>query len=71
MTQDTSQTYWQFSLRHGDSWGELPEKVFEEMTEGQTRVEVVMTQTNLDDLIAKGGMVITGCNFTLTEVAVL
>lgn len=52
-------------------WGELPEKVFEEMTAGQTRVEVVMTQTNLDDLIAKGGMVITGCNFTLTEVAVL
>lgn len=71
LTQDTSQTYWQFSLRHGDGWGELPEKVFEEMTAGQTRVEVVMTQTNLDDLIAKGGMVITGCNFTLTEVAVL
>ena len=55
----------------GDGWGELPEKVFEEMTAGQTRVEVVMTQTNLDDLIANGGMVITGCNFTLTEVAVL
>lgn len=71
MTQDTAQTYLQFSLRHGDGWGELPEKVFEEMTAGQTRVEVVMTQTNLDDLIAKGGMVITGCNFTLTEVAVL
>lgn len=41
------------------------------MTEGQTRVEVVMTQTNLDDIIANGGMVITGCNYTLTEVAVL
>lgn len=71
LTQDTAQTYWQFSLRHGASWGELPEKVFEEMTEGQTRVEVVMTQTNLDDIIANGGMVITGCNYTLTEVAVL
>lgn len=71
LTQDTAQTYWQFSLRHGTGWGELPEKVFEEMTAGQTRVEVVMTQTNLDDLIANGGMVITGCNYTLTEVAVL
>lgn len=71
LTQDTAQTYWQFSLRHGEGWGELPEKVFEEMTEGQTRVEVVMTQTNLDDIIANGGMVITGCNYTLTEVAVL
>lgn len=71
LTQDTAQTYWQFSLRHGEGWGELPEKVFEEMTESQTRVEVVMTQTNLDDLIANGGMVITGCYYTLTEVAVL
>lgn len=41
------------------------------MTEGQTRVEVVMTQANIDDLVANGGMVITGCNFTLTEIAVL
>ena len=71
LTQDTAQTYWQFALRHGTGWGELPEKVFEEMTAGQTRVEVVMTQTNLDDIIANGGMVITGCNYTLTEVAVL
>jgi hypothetical protein len=71
LTQDSSQTYWQLSLRHGQSWGELPEKVFVEMTEGQTRVEVEMTQTNLDDLVANGGMVITGCYYTLTKVALL
>jgi hypothetical protein len=71
LTQDSSQTWWQLSLRHGDSWGELPEKVFVEMTEGQTRVEVVMTQTNLDDLKAHNGLVITGCNYTLTQIAVL
>ena len=68
---DASQTYWQFSLRHGDSWGELPEKVFVEMTAGQTRVEVEMTQTNLDDLKAHNGLVITGCNYTLTQIAIL
>ena len=68
---DASQTYWQFSLRHGDNWGELPEQVFINMTEGQTRVEVEMTQTNLDDLKAHNGLVITGCNYTLTQIAVL
>ena len=71
LTQDSSQTWWQLSLRHGDSWGELPEKVFVEMTAGQTRVEVEMTQTNLDDLKAHNGLVITGCNYTLTQIAVL
>ena len=71
LTQDSSATWWQLSLRHGQSWGELPEKVFVEMTEGQTRVEVVMTQTNLDDLVANGGLIITGCSYTLTQIAVL
>ncbi len=71
LTQDSSQTWWQLSLRHGDSWGELAEKVFVEMTAGQTRVEVEMTQTNLDDLKAHNGLVITGCNYTLTQIAVL
>ena len=71
LTQDSSQTWWQLSLRHGDSWGELPEKVFVEMTAGQTRVEVEMTQTNLDDLKAHNGLVITGCYYTLTQIAVL
>ena len=68
---DASQTYWQLSLRHGDNWGELPEQVFVNMTEGQTRVEVELTQTNIDDLIAHNGLVITGCNYTLTQIAVL
>ncbi len=71
LEQDSSQSYWQFSLRHGDSWGELPEPVFIEMTAGQTIVDVVLTQNNLDDLIAKNGLVITGCFYTLSKVEVI
>ncbi len=71
LTQDASQTWWQLSLRHGKDWGELPEKIFVEMEKGQTRVEVELSQTNLDDIVANGGLVITGCYYTLTEIALL
>ncbi len=68
LTLDDTKDYWQLSLRHGNSWGELPEQVFVNMTAGQTVVDVVLTQTNLDDLVNNGGLVITGCNYTLTKV---
>ncbi len=71
LTQDTTQDWWQLALRHGTSWGELPEQVFVEMTAGQTVVDVVLSQTNLDDLIANGGLVITGCNYTLTKIELI
>lgn len=71
LEQDDTQTWWQLSLRHGNSWGELPEKVFVEMEAGESRVEVELTQTNIDDLIANGGLVITGCNYILKQIALL
>ncbi len=71
LTTDPSSTYWQLSLRHGQNWGELPEQVFIELTADQTRVEVPLTQTNIDDLVANGGLVMTGCYYVLTEVAIL
>ncbi len=71
LEQDASQPWWQLALRHGDSWGELTEKVFVEMTEGQTVVDVVLTQTNLEDLAANGGLVITGCNYTLSKIELI
>lgn len=66
--QDASAGWWQISLRHGDSWGELPEKVMIDMTAGQTVVEIPISQVNLDDIIANGGLVITGCNYTLKKI---
>lgn len=71
LEQDATAAYWQFALRHGDSWGELPDKVFVEMTAGQTVVEVVLSQTNIDDLVAHNGLVITGCNYTFTKVELI
>ncbi len=68
LEQDSSAGWWQLSLRHGESWGELPEKLFVDMTAGQTVVEIPLTQVNLDDLIANGGLVITGCSYTLKKV---
>ncbi len=68
LEQDSSAGWWQLSLRHGESWGELPEKLFVEMTAGQTVVEIPLTQVNLDDLIANGGLIITGCSYTLKKV---
>lgn len=68
LEQDFSAGWWQLSLRHGDGWGELPEQVFVDMTSGQTVVEVPLTQVNLDDLIANGGLIITGCSYTLKKV---
>lgn len=66
--QDASAEWWQISLRHGADWGELPEKVMVEMEAGQTVVEIPISQVNLDDLIANGGLVITGCNYVLKKI---
>lgn len=70
VTQDSSAEWWQLALRHGDSWGELPVPVMVNMEAGQTVVEVPLTQEMLDDLIANGGLVLTGCNYTLLKVSI-
>ena len=67
-TQDSSQGWWQIALRHGNGWGDLPENSFFELAAGQTQLEVPLTQAMLDDLIANGGLVLTGCNYTLTKI---
>lgn len=67
-TQDSSQGWWQLALRHGDGWADLPENSFFELAAGQSQLEVPLTQAMLDDLIANGGLVLTGCNYTLTKI---
>ena len=70
-TQDSSQGWWQIALRHGDNWGDLPENTFFELAAGQTSLEVELTQIMLDDLIANMGLIITGCNYTLTKITLV
>lgn len=68
LTQDETAGWWQVELRHGQDWGNMPEHIHVDMTSGQTVVEVEMSKANLDDIIANGGLIITGCNYTLEKV---
>ncbi|MCM1502802.1 MAG: IPT/TIG domain-containing protein [Bacteroidales bacterium] len=71
LEEDTSAGWWQVSFRHGDSWGNVPDLPGQyDLEAGQTSLEVVLTQTLLDDLIANGGLVLTGCNYTLKKVII-
>jgi hypothetical protein len=58
------------SLRHGDSWGALPDPIpgQYDLSDDAGVLEVKFTQGVLDDIIANGGLVVTGDNYTLTRV---
>lgn len=66
------------SLRHGNGWGELVDAV---NAEGKnqydlgddvdaTTIEFTLTQAAIDDLVANGGLVMTGDNLIITKVAI-
>ena len=59
------------SLRHGDSWGNLPDPIpgQYDLSDDEGVLEVKFPQNVLDDIIANGGLVITGDNYTLTRIA--
>ena len=59
------------SLRHGDSWGALPSPIpgQYDLDEDEGVLEVTFPQGVLDDILANGGLVITGDNYTLTRVS--
>ena len=63
--------YHQLALRHGAGWGELAEKVFFELSDGQTYQDYVLTEANQADLASNGGLVMTGYMITITKVALL
>ena len=58
------------SLRHGDNWGSLPAPIpgQYDLSDDEGMLEVTFTQEVLADIIANGGLVITGDNFTLSKV---
>ena len=67
--QDASAQWWQFMLKTCTSWADLAGMSQIDMVQGQTIVEVPLTQTMLDDLIANNGLIITGCNYTLKTLS--
>lgn len=60
------------SLRHGDSWGNLPAPIpgQYDLDGDEGVLAVIFTQEVLDDIIANGGLVITGDNYTLSKITI-
>lgn len=60
------------SLRHGADWGNLPAPVPGQydfnVNEADIELSVSLTEDILNDLVANGGLVVTGHNFTLYQV---
>ena len=62
--------WWCISLRHGDNWGALA-GVPGQYDSPESPLDVVLTKEILDDLVANGGLVITGDGFHLSRVCLV
>ncbi len=58
------------SLRHGDGWGNLPDPIPSQYDNPSNPLEVELTANVIDDLVANGGLVISGSTFTLNKVTI-
>jgi hypothetical protein len=60
------------SLRHGNGWGNLPNSAGGQFdwTSDMSSCSLVLTQEILDDIVANGGLVITGTNILVTTVRI-
>lgn len=66
----TAGTWGCVSLRHGQNWGNLPAPVTAQydLPDDSGKYEVTLTEDVINDLVANGGLVITGDNFTFTKI---
>lgn len=63
--------WWCVALRHGDGWNMLPAPCPDQWGQPVSGVcELTMTQNIINDLVANGGLVITGADYTLTKVTI-
>ena len=67
---DPNDSWFCLSLRHGDSWGDIGGDYPKQYDTPASPLEIVIDQYFIDDMIANGGLVITGANFTLTKVTI-
>lgn len=60
------------SLRHGNGWGALPDPIpgQYDLSDDEGVLTVTLTQGVIDDLVANGGLVITGDNFYLKKITI-
>ena len=61
--------WWCISLRHGDSWGNIPGLPGQYDSPAESPMGVKLTQESIDDLVANGGLVMTGTGYILTKVS--
>jgi hypothetical protein len=67
----TTDDWWCISLRHGNGWGNLPDPISSQYdTPVGGVLSVTLTRGVLDDIIANGGLVITGDGYILSKVVV-
>lgn len=68
LTPDMSEGWSQIRLGNG-SWSALPGTAdVNDLTAGDTKFAVTLTQAMIDELVANGGLVICGAFFTVTKV---
>ena len=67
-TSTVGDDWWCISLRHGDSWGNLPDPIPSQYDNPASPLEVTLTAGVLDDLVANGGLVITGSEYQLNKI---
>lgn len=67
---DTSDSWYCISLRHGQDWGNIGGSIPDQYDTPSSPHAVVLDQATIDDLVANGGLIITGANFTLTKVTI-
>ncbi len=60
--------WWCISLRHGDGWANLPDPIPSQYDNPPSPLEVVLTAEVLADLVANGGLVITGSEYQLHKI---
>ena len=62
--------WWCISLRHGNGWGNLPAPIPGQYDNPASPLEVTLTAEIIADLVAEGGLVITGSEFHLNKVTI-
>lgn len=68
---DPASDWWCVAVRHGQDWGMLPAPVADQYGQPVSGVvEIALPQNVLDDLVANGGLVITGADYILTKVTI-
>lgn len=62
--------WWCIALRHGDGWGNLPDPIPGQYDNPASPLEVQLTADVIADLVANGGLVITGSEYQLDKVTI-